>query len=61
MKVDLLYGSHDFRSNGTDKRIRYSTRFLKKVQKIYFSRNKAVEESVRMGEYDIDPMSSEKQ
>ncbi len=61
MKADLLYGSHDFRSNVPDKRIRFSTRFLRKEQKIYFSQNKAIEESVRMGGYDIDPISSGRQ
>ncbi len=58
MKAELVYGGHDFRSNKTNKRIRYSTRFLSREQKIYFSRNKAMEESVRMGGYEVDTMSS---
>ncbi len=60
MKADLIYGSHDFRSNKANKRIRYSTRFLRREQKIYFSRNKAMEESVRMGGYEVDSMHSTK-
>ncbi len=58
MKAELVYGSHDFRSNNANKRIRYSTRSLRREQKIYFSRNKAMEESVRMGGYEVDVMSS---
>ncbi len=61
MKVDLLYSSHDFRSNVPSKRIRYSTRSLGREQKIYFSQNKAIEESVRMGGYGAYPMSSRRQ